>query len=246
MSILNIGQLFTTVLSRILSELFDSDGTEKSLFYSIIDQYCATSSSPRLQNLCNIKLARRLILVFSIIWILYGLPYLILYNHIVLPMTHQVICTMTNIIYIQFRAYFTAPVLVGFLPILMTITFGSMAYRNIQQMRYYTVPLIRRELDKQLTSIVLAQGIINIFLLLPYTIMNIIVLTTNTLDNTFLKEQINFVNNITFIVFWIYSVCPFYIYIYVSQRFRRQFIHVFSQIHWKQNANQVMPQGQVE
>ncbi|UJR20081.1 hypothetical protein I4U23_023213 [Adineta vaga] len=266
MSIVNIGQLLANVLPRLLGVIIGSDGSETSLFYckfrlfftvlctiislncfclAMIDQYCATCSRPRLQQLCNMKLARRLILIFSVIWTLYALPYYIFFNHIISPTTGKVICTMTNTVYIQFRAYFGSPVVIGFLPIFITVTFGLMAYRNIQQMRYYTVPLIRRELDKQLTLIVLAQGAINTIVLSPYTITIIFALTTNVRDDPILKAQIDFVTDITFTIVWIYYACPFYVYICVSHRFRRQFIHVFSKIHLqhcKEKPNQVMPQ----
>ncbi|CAF1256965.1 unnamed protein product [Adineta ricciae] len=267
MSLLNSCQLFTTVLPRILGAIIGTDGSDTSFFFckfrlfsiavgtifslncfcfAIMDQYCATCSWPRLQQLCNLKLARCLVCIFGTIWVLYAIPYWIFYNQVVSATTGTTVCVMTNAVYVQIRAYFNSPVLIGFLPIVTTVTFGLMAYRNLQKMRFYTVPLVRRELDKQLTSIVLIQGLINTFVLSPYAIAFIIALTVNVANNAVLKAHIDFSANITFTLFWVYYACPFYINICVSHRFRRQFIHVFSKIyckHPKGTQNQVHPQA---
>jgi hypothetical protein len=126
MSIVNIGQLCTNVLPRIMISIYGTDGTDLSLFFckfrfffsqsctiisltcfclATIDQYCATSSRPRLQRLCNIKLAKRLAIIFIFIWILHGIPYIIFLGHIVSPTTGKVTCMVTNFNYLQYRTY---------------------------------------------------------------------------------------------------------------------------------------------
>jgi hypothetical protein len=108
MSILNIIQLLNEVLPRIMFNIYNTDGTDASLFYCkfktffsqvcgtasltcfclvTIDQYCATSSRPRLQQFCNIRLARRLVIIIICIWLLHGIPYLVLFEHIASPVT---------------------------------------------------------------------------------------------------------------------------------------------------------------
>jgi hypothetical protein len=108
MSIVNVGQLLTVVLSRTMLNIYGSDGTGTSLLYckcrfylsvvyiltslacyclATIDQYCATCSRSYLQQLCNIKLARRLVAIFIFIWMLHGIPFLLLYEHIPSPVT---------------------------------------------------------------------------------------------------------------------------------------------------------------
>ena len=225
MSIFNIGQLLTNLLPRIMLTLFNTDGSEYSLFYckfrlflsifctilsltcfclSTIDQYCSTCSYRRLQQLCNIKLARYLIIIFTLFWILHGIPYLIFLNLIKLPLTNKILCTMTNLIYLQYRIYFVGPILFGFLPIFLTVLFGTMAYRNVQQLAYYTMPLVRRELDKQLTIMVLIQVVVNVFVLLPYTIINIFMLTKNYDYDLVLQVQIRFSSDVTFVIYCLY------------------------------------------
>jgi hypothetical protein len=56
-----------------------------------------------------------------------------------------------------------------------------MAYHNVQQLAYLAVPLVRRNLDKQLTVMVLVQVVANIFTLLPFTTVDA-VLTSKILS----------------------------------------------------------------
>ena len=61
-------------------------------------------------------------------------------------------------------------VLVSGLPVLITALFGLLAYHNVTQLAYRAVPLVRRELDKQLTVMVLVQVVFNFCVLVPYII----------------------------------------------------------------------------
>jgi hypothetical protein len=231
MSIVNIGQLLTGLLSRILLNIYNSDGTDKSLFYckfrlycatvcttiswtcfclATIDQYCATSSRPRFQQWCNIKLAQRLTVISIIIWLLHSIPYLVLFNLIVSPITGQVTCTMTNIIYIQYRTYVIVLLFYGLLPASISILFGSMAYRNLQQLPHYTLPLVRRELDKQLTVMVLTQVVVNFFSVIPFSITNALQLNTSLNRNPFISAQIQLSYNITVIFYYLYFAVSIY------------------------------------
>jgi hypothetical protein len=69
--------------------------------------------------------------------------------------------------------------LIGYVPAVIAASFGWMAYRNVQQLAYRTIPLVRRELDKQLTLMVLVQVAANIFTLLPYTTANAVATNPN-------------------------------------------------------------------
>jgi len=217
--------LLNEVLPRVILNIYNTDGTDTSLFYCkfksyfsqicgtssltcfclvTIDQYCATCSHPRLQQLCNIKLARRLVIIIICIWILHGIPYIVLFKHIASPVTGNITCTMTNTIYIQYRTYFVVFTLVGFLPVSITIIFGSMAYYNVQQLAHYTVPLVRRELEKQLTVMVLTEVVVNFFALLPLSIVNILVLNTKNSSDPVFLAQIQLLFNVTIIPFYSY------------------------------------------
>jgi hypothetical protein len=225
MSILNIGELFADLLPRVLLAIYNTNGTETSIFYckfrlyfveictllsltcfclATMDQYCATCCRPRLKKLCSIKLAQRLIIIFGIIWIFHGIPYLIYFQHIVSPLTGKVICAMVNTPYLQYRIYVIVLTLFGVLPITITILFGLMAFHNLQQIPHYPVPLVRRELDKQLTMMVLLQILINLFTLLPYTVVNMLSLKMQTIDDPLTQAQIQFSSSVTLLFYYVY------------------------------------------
>ena len=197
MSLVDVGYMITGLLTFIMMYGFDIDWTQQSRFYCIfregfvhicmliaftclclatIDQFLATYSSPRWQQLCNIKLARRLCLTFVIVWFMHGIAFFTSYDLIIIPSTGELDCTVINDIFEEYFKSFHVLVLLGVLPITVTVLFGCLAYRNVQQLSYRTLPLVRRELDKQLTVIVLTQVVFNFFAITPYTIINAIIL----------------------------------------------------------------------
>jgi hypothetical protein len=225
MSMVNIGQLLSGLSSRILLSIYNNDGSESSLFYcklrpyilqvctaismtcfclATIDQYCATCSSPRFRQFCNMRVARRLVIIFIIIWILHPIPNLIFYDHVLSPLTGKMTCTIINYIYIQYRSYVVSLVFSGFLPAFISVLFGLMAYRNVQQLAHYALPLVRRELDKQLTVMVLIEVVVNFFSVIPFTITNVFQLNINLYNDPVVKAQIQLSYNITTIISYLY------------------------------------------
>jgi len=218
MSIYNVFNLIFGLFPISLSALSLPDGTLASVFYckfrayfvvaciqtsmtclclATIDQYFATCSRPRFQQLCNIKLAQRIVIITITIWMLHEIPYLVFYNHVVSPTTNQLSCIDTNPVFEQYRIYFISLVLIGYLPVVIVALFGLMAYRNVQQIAYRTVPLVRRRLDKQLTVIVLVQVVINIFTTLPYTTVSAISLNKSPTADPVIQAKIQFAMMIT-------------------------------------------------
>ncbi|CAF1202504.1 unnamed protein product [Adineta steineri] len=225
MSSVNIGQLITGLFTRILIAGFGIDWTLSSLFYckfrtycrqvcalislscfcfATIDQFLATCSPAYLQQWSNIKVARRLCLITSVIWILHGIPCLIYFNIIQSTTSGSLSCTPTNTIFNQYFIYAYSLVLLGYLPVIITIIFGSLAYYNVQQIAYRTVPLVRRELDKQLTVMVLILDIINIIPLIPYTIILIVTSVIGSTQNPVLARQIQFASDSSVILYYVH------------------------------------------
>jgi hypothetical protein len=163
LSFTNVIQLITGLLSRLMICGFNIDWARNSLFYcklrpfiicisalissaclclATIDQYFATCTRPRWQQWCNIKLAHRLIIISSNIYFLEQIPFLAFYNHVISPPTNQTTCIITNTNFVQFNTYFTILILWFILPLIFTLTFGILAYRNVQQIAYRTNPLV--------------------------------------------------------------------------------------------------------
>jgi hypothetical protein len=224
MLFVNIGQLLFALFSRILITGYGIDWTTTSLFFckfritvtqfcaiisytclclATIDQYFATCTRARWQKWSNIKLAYRLIILTLIITILFLIPYPIFTDQITLA-TGKISCTMNNVIMLRYRNYFVVLFMLGFIPDLITVVFGILAYRNVQQIAYRTVPLVRRELDKQLTTMVLVQVVINLFTNLPCVMMNVVLFGTSGLTNSSILEKIQFVYSVTLIISYTY------------------------------------------
>lgn len=230
LSMLNIGQLVTGLLTRIMISGFDVDWTRTSLFYckfrtfffqitsllslaaiclATIDQYFATSSRPRWQQWSNIRIARRLFAGFIVFIVIEQIPCLIFYDHRVSPASNGTICTITNVAFESFNTYFNYLTLGSLLPHLTAFSFGIMAHRHVQQLSYRTVPLVRRELDKQLTTMVLVQVVCDLCLLLPNLIIYIIAAYGNIRDPV-ARAQVNLAYAVT--------LCLYYTYFAVSSR----------------------------
>lgn len=224
MSIANIGPIFLGLLSRIMIALLGFDGTEESLFYckarlyfthicigtsltcmclATIDQYLATCSRPHWQHFCNIKLARRIILYSTIFWSSHGIPYLIFLIHVKSATTNIVSCTTTNYIFGQYRIYVVLLVLIGYLPVVIATFFGSLAYHNVRHMSYRAIPIVRHELDKQLTTMVLVQIVVNIPALLTYTTVSAVTTNPSLFSDSVSQVSVQFALSISHTFYYI-------------------------------------------
>jgi hypothetical protein len=236
MSIVNIGQLLTGLLSRITISGCGIDWTEMSLFYckfryfvfqtctllsftciclATIDQYFATCFRLRWQKWCNIKLSHRLILLSILFWIIHGIPYLIFYNHVKLPNSEMLFCTSTNNIFLHYHTYVFLLILTGFLPLFITVLFGFLAYYNVRHIAYRTVPLVRHELDKQLTVMVLVHVVINIFTIVPFIIVNTLAFNTSVTRNPIIVARVQLAGSIV--------VCLYYVFFAVINKLIEDF-----------------------
>jgi hypothetical protein len=234
MSILDLGRLLTSTLSNILSWGFGIDWTISSLFYckikvfifstcslssitclclAIIDQYFTNCSHSRWQKWCNIKLAHRLTAIFLSIWILHGIPYFIFYDHIISPSTNQTICQITNYKFIQYHTYGYFLILTNLLP-LIAVIFGLMAYHNARRLIHRKIPVVRRELDKQLTKMILVQILIYFCTILPYSIQSMFALMIKNNESNFrTKMKLASIITLHFSILS-YAVCFFLLIIF--------------------------------
>ena len=224
LSLMNVIQLLTGLLSRILITGFDIDLTRSSLFYcklrpfilyvsaliasvclclATIDQYFATCIRIHWRYWCTIKLAHRLVIICSILCILEQIPTLVFYEHVISPMTNQITCSIINQRFSRFNNYFTVLTLWFLTPLIFTVFFASLAYRNVQQMTHRTYPPIRRELDKQLTVMVLVQVLVYFITLLPNFLVYILLINDSLTANLVFATRINFAYMICLCLFYV-------------------------------------------
>lgn len=229
MSFTNLGQLLTGLLTRLVINITGSNWTSNSLFYckfrwycinvcalisftcislATIDQFFATSAKPHWHHYCNIRFSRSLCIFFIGIWLLCESPTLIFYHHSISPSTGFASCVATNSIYRKYVIYGLLLILTGILPIIITIIFGLLAYRHLGQISHRTVPLVRRELDKQLTVMVLVQVIFNFCLIAPNTVVNVYIQIAGFSSNPLIAAETQLISAI--------ANCLYYSYFAVS------------------------------
>ena len=226
MSIFNIGQLVIGSLSRFVISGFGIDWTITSVFYckfriyliqicslisltclclATIDQYFATSSRVRWQKWSNIKLVRYLSGITIVFWTILASVYPVYYNIITPWNTKRITCMSTNRVFDSYHSYFHRIVMLGFLPNFVTGLFAMLIRRNIHNLAYRTVPLIRRQLDRQLSNMLLVQVVFNIFALLLFNIISIIVPYFLTTGDSVVVAKLQFVQVLSYCIYYMYA-----------------------------------------
>ncbi len=220
MSFANIAHLIFSLIPYIFIYGYNIDWSSNSMIYcklrfyfvqlwlltsftcmclATIDQFLATCFNPYWHRWCNIKLARYIIIGFFLLWLLHGIPSAIYFNVIISSTDlNQTICLITNLIFQQYYTFGYVFIFMGTLPLTIMVLFGLLAYYNVRNIAYRTVPLVRRELDKQITQMVLVQVIYNFFVLIPFVIVTLV--TFNFPNN----DQIAFIQIFVIIIHNLY------------------------------------------
>jgi len=79
-----------------------------------------------------------------------------------------------------------------------------LTYRNVKNIAYRTVPLVRRELDKQLTVMVLVQDIFTFMTLLPIMTLGFVSLNPNIPQDPLSEAQFQLINVIAVMFYYLY------------------------------------------
>ncbi|CAF0719003.1 unnamed protein product [Adineta ricciae] len=192
-----------------------------TICFQTIDQYLATNLRPSFRQISTIKLAHRSVLCIAYFAILHSIP-LIITSEI----QESGSCSVTNVVLQTYNAVFYYPVLSTALPLLTTITFSLLAYRNVRRVVRRQIPVVRRRLDRQMTVMVLAR-IVNLILLgLPYVIYNIYTLNLHETDQNQLEVVITgLIGLLAYSLLYLNFAVNFYLFLIVSTRFRRQVKH---------------------
>lgn len=177
---------------RVLSSLSSST----CLCLAALDQYFATCYRPRWQQWCNTRLAHRLVIIFILLWCGQAVPYYIFYDHVLETFTNRVTCTITNSRFVAYHSYGYFLCLWNIIP-LTTAVFGLMAFYNARHLAHRTIPLVRRELDKQLTVMVLVQVLLSFWTFLPYSVQSMFALTLTSNDTDY-RLKVRLAGRVTF------------------------------------------------
>ena len=224
MSMVNIGQLLTGLLSRIMISGYNIEWTVLSapyckiryfllqtctlislscICFATIDQYFATSANPHWRRWSSLKVAYPLIISTCIFWSLHGILYLVFFARIYNPATGKFTCGVTNEIFGRYHTYGYFLTLTGFLPVIINIIFALLAFRNVRQAAHHTVPLVRRALEKQLTIMVLVQVVCNACTLLPSSIGMALQRNTSLTSNPTISANLQFAYTISILIYYL-------------------------------------------
>jgi hypothetical protein len=155
-------------LQTALSQIFGV-GSLFTICFLTFDQFMSTNPRLTWRQISTLKLARYLTLFNICFVILHSIPFLIFTQIDSLNG-----CTIYNTALQAYLTFFYYPILSSTLPIILTITFSLLAYRNVRRIVRRQIPLVRRRLDQQLTAMVLARVFCLILLGLPYIFYSMI------------------------------------------------------------------------
>lgn len=226
MSFLNLGQLLTSALPRLMNMCFSIDWSSSSLFYckfraycfqvcslasftcmclATIDQYLTTSTYFWWQRWSSVKYAHFFFAISLVIWILHGIPVVVFFRQVPSASTGDIVCIITNSNFQSYYTYGFTLILLSSLPVGVTALFGSLAYRNVTRLAFRTVPLVRRELDKQLTVMVLVQVVFTFVVIVPYIVVYMVNLSITVSRDSYGYAQLQLARNITISLYYVYS-----------------------------------------
>ncbi|CAM4762399.1 unnamed protein product [Rotaria magnacalcarata] len=167
-----------------------------------------------------LTVAHHAFVISFFIRIIHGIPTLIYQTRTISTTTEVAKCEILNSVFQKYYNYGFIIILASSLPVVLTTLFGSLAYHSIRQLAFRTVPLVRRELDKQLASMVLVQAVFNFYVIVPYIVRYVVNFSTNMTRDSYNYVILQFAINLTLNLLYLCFATPFYIYTCVSARFQ--------------------------
>ncbi|CAF3448416.1 unnamed protein product [Rotaria sp. Silwood2] len=262
-SVSNICQLIIFLLIHLLMLIYKIDPTNSILFwckfhammialctlisfsaicFSAYDRYISTSPQFNLRKLSTIKLTEILIFTTMSISLLHSIPFCIFME------IRDSICSVFNPMMSRYLSCFYYPILSGILPIFIASLFSILAYRNVRRIVRLQMPIVRRQLDQQLTAMVLARIIVFVILTLPYALQRMYIYLPKVGKSNLSRIAIdNLLGRIMSSFFNLNYAGSFYIFMISSLRFRHQMKNILIKKFWRRckrwscNKHQIYP-----
>lgn len=191
-SIASLLYQFVSISITILISIYGDDATGRSLIwcrfryisgatfafvplyttcFAAIDQFCSTSYRVNLRQVCTLKLAQTLMFTVVSTWTSHSVMFGFFFD--IVP---SVGCIIINSTFLQYVSFFLYPIVGGFLPIAIASMFSFLAFRNVRRIVRRQIPIVRRRLDRQITSMFLMRAACLVILGLPYNSYRIYIL----------------------------------------------------------------------
>ncbi|CAF1340175.1 unnamed protein product [Adineta ricciae] len=218
--------------------------------FTIIDQYFSTNHRYTIRQLSTMKCAYLFLIIALLLSSSHGILFYIYADIHSLPFG----CSIYNVMMKKYLSYFYFPVLSNALPILITMTFSLLSYRNVRRIVRRQIPIRRRRLDQQLTSMILIRVVSLIFFGLPYIIVSLYQLNVSNNDNNLKSTIAVFLGALFYSLLYTNFSINFYLFLLISSRFRCQVKHFIRKLfhrcchqrsslrHIKLKNNQIAPE----
>ncbi|CAF1685486.1 unnamed protein product, partial [Adineta ricciae] len=193
-----------------------------------IDEYLSTNHRPYLRQICTVKSTHYVSIIIVVIAMVHSVILGLFFD-----IRQSMGCVISNPTFVHYTTVFYYPILIGFLPIAITLLFSCLAYRNVRRIVRQQLPIIRRRLDRQMTAMILIRVVCFISLALPYNICRIYV-TLYPISKTDMMRYVivRLIQAITFSMSMANYTVSFYAYIISSSRFRRQVKYLLFKKRW--------------
>ena len=139
--------------------------------FAACDQFFSTNYRFNLRLTCTLKLARYLAFVDPCICLVHSVLFGFSFD-----IQLSLGCVISNPTWARYASLFFYPVLTGLLPIVVASSFSLLAFRNVRCIIRLQVPIVRRQLDRQMTAIVFVRVVFLVILTLPYAMYRIYVI----------------------------------------------------------------------
>jgi hypothetical protein len=171
-------------LQSSLSQIFGLCSLFTICFLSF-DQFMSTNPRPHWRQMSTLKLARRLTF-FNVCFVMLHSILFLIFTEIIKGQG----CTLYNPILYSYFTFFYYPILSSAIPLLVTVTFSLLAYRNVRRIVRRQIAVVRRRLDHQLTAMVLARVCSIVLLGLPFIIFSLYQVNFSATQNNQLEVAI--------------------------------------------------------
>ena len=221
--------------------------TYSMICLSACDQFCSTNYRFNVRQMFTLKLARYFVFIFVYIWFLHSILYALYVN--IQPLLG---CMMLNRTWIRYSTFFYYPVLIGFLPIIISTTFSLLAFDNVRRVVRRQIRIERRRFDHQITAMVLIRVVFFTIFALPYASYRVYAINIKVNQIDLLRSAIeqliqavfySFINlncAVKFLFSYFYRITfkyfrlVFYLFSASSSRYRRQVKYVLMKKCWRQ------------
>ena len=189
-----------------------------SVLFACADRYFITRTSVRIRSWSSVRIARRLVFIMFLVWIVVG-------SH--LPIFMDIrggICGMFDFYKFFYPIY--QCILVGTLPPILMSVFGFLTVRSLQQ-RHGAGTQVRRK-DNDLMRMLIAEIMINVFTSIPFS-ANLLYGTATfyVVGKSAQRVEIEaFVNFLSQFLIHLLAASPFYLFVISSKSFRREFTQI--------------------